>query len=32
VIDWTDLGPFYARLGFKPWKRYAMMCKSLSGT
>jgi GNAT superfamily N-acetyltransferase len=22
VIDWTDLGTFYAKLGFAPWKAY----------
>lgn len=29
VIDWTDLGDFYAKLGFVPWKRYRAMTKSL---
>lgn len=29
VIDWTDLGPFYAKLGFAPWKRYVTMKKEL---
>ncbi|MCX7026605.1 MAG: GNAT family N-acetyltransferase [Spirochaetes bacterium] len=29
VIDWTDLGPFYARLGFVSWKRYLMMSRPL---
>lgn len=30
VIDWTDLGAFYAKLGFVPWKRYVMMQKKIA--
>jgi GNAT superfamily N-acetyltransferase len=30
IIDWTDLGDFYAKLGFAPWKRYRIMTKSLN--
>lgn len=29
VIDWTDLGDFYAKLGFVPWKGYRAMTKSI---
>jgi len=29
IIDWTDLGAFYAKLGFVPWKRYVMMQKKI---
>jgi GNAT superfamily N-acetyltransferase len=28
VIDWTNLVNFYAKIGFKPWKRYAAYTKS----
>ena len=29
VIDWTDLLGFYARFGFKPFRRYVMLSKRL---
>ncbi|KIL49540.1 GNAT family N-acetyltransferase [Jeotgalibacillus soli] len=29
VIDWTELVPFYEKLGFKPWKKYVTMSKKL---
>ena len=29
VIDWTDLVDFYAKFGFKPYRRYAMLAKDL---
>ena len=30
VIDWTGLVDFYAKIGFKPWKGYEMMSKTLT--
>ena len=32
VIDWTDLGAFYAKMGFKSWKRYRLCSKLLART
>jgi len=32
VIDWTDLGSFYAKFGFVPWKQYVMMQKEIAQT
>ncbi len=29
VIDWTDLGEFYAKMGFVPWKAYRYCKKAL---
>ncbi len=29
VIDWTGLGPFYAKMGFSPWKAYGPRSKAL---
>jgi len=29
VIDWTDLGAFYAKMGFIPWKAYRYCKKAL---
>jgi GNAT superfamily N-acetyltransferase len=29
VIDWTDLGEFYAKMGFVPWKAYRYCKKKL---
>jgi GNAT superfamily N-acetyltransferase len=29
VIDWTDLGTFYAKMGFVPWKAYRYCSKEL---
>jgi len=29
VIDWTGLVDFYAKFGFKPYRRYAMLAKDL---
>jgi predicted N-acetyltransferase YhbS len=29
VIDWTGLVDFYGRFGFKPYRRYAMLMKSI---
>jgi GNAT superfamily N-acetyltransferase len=29
VIDWTNLVDFYAKFGFKPYRRYAMLVKKL---
>lgn len=30
VIDWTTLEDFYARAGFRPWRRYVQMTKPLA--
>ncbi|MBL8965941.1 MAG: GNAT family N-acetyltransferase [Spirochaetaceae bacterium] len=30
VIDWTDLGDFYGKFGFKPWREYRLYAKALS--
>lgn len=29
VIDWTDVGAFYAKMGFVPWKAYRYYSKKL---
>ncbi len=29
VIDWTDLIDFYARFGFKPYRKYAVLVKTV---
>lgn len=29
VIDWTDLVDFYAKFGFKPYRQYAILTKTL---
>jgi GNAT superfamily N-acetyltransferase len=30
VIDWTDLGAFYAKMGFGPWKAYRFCGKDIA--
>lgn len=30
VIDWTQIGSFYEKLGFTPWKQYITMAKPIS--
>jgi predicted N-acetyltransferase YhbS len=29
VIDWTDLVDFYGKFGFKPYRKYQMLIKTL---